>query len=155
MLLMSIRLFQTKSWKILDRVNPAQDFPSDFDILSFDDNISSSISALEDHPAIKRVTAQRMVQRKIKYTLNDETFMYENKKNPFEMEEPYPINETREFLDENEYYDLYDNDDDDCEFSTCVFHSWRNVHRGRTIRSYSNPSDQVNTLFLSLCVMNF
>lgn len=118
-----------KNWKILRRINPAQDFPSDFDILAFDnDDISSSISALEEHPAIKRVTSQRMVQRKIKYTLTDEL-----------SENPFDFNEFRDNITEKYSY----SDDDNCEFSTCLFHNWRNIHRGRSIRSYSSQFDQV------------
>lgn len=52
----------------MPRSNPAADYPSDFDVISFDAKwMKAAIGALEDHPAVKRVTVQRFVQRSIKY----------------------------------------------------------------------------------------
>ncbi|KAH1002640.1 membrane-bound transcription factor site-1 protease-like isoform X2 [Dendroctonus ponderosae] len=57
-----------KRWKIVDRENPASDFPSDFDVIVLEDTESlQGLKALNDHPAIKRVTAQRMVSRTLKF----------------------------------------------------------------------------------------
>ncbi|XP_050499570.1 membrane-bound transcription factor site-1 protease isoform X1 [Diabrotica virgifera virgifera] len=56
-----------KKWKILSRENPASEYPSDFDVLIIEDNDKlEGLNALNDHPAIKRVTAQRMVSRTLK-----------------------------------------------------------------------------------------
>ncbi|XP_077301788.1 membrane-bound transcription factor site-1 protease [Arctopsyche grandis] len=135
----ALNILGVKNWKIMRRINPAQDFPSDFDILALEDNdISSSISALEEHPAIKRVTSQRMVQRKIKYTLNDE----ELSENPFDSDELRDNKTEKYSYSDDDNSKTYSDNNDDCEFSTCLFHNWRNIHRGRTIRSYSGQSEQ-------------
>lgn len=65
--------FQVNYWKILSRNNPAQDYPSDFDLVVIDDTSKrSGVSALEDHPIIKSVTAQQMVHRTIKFVNYDQ-----------------------------------------------------------------------------------
>lgn len=57
-----------KKWSILERENPASDFPSDFDVIVLEDTDNfEGLNALNDHPAIKRVTAQRMVSRTLKF----------------------------------------------------------------------------------------
>ncbi|CAG9770661.1 unnamed protein product [Ceutorhynchus assimilis] len=57
-----------KKWTIVDRENPASDFPSDFDVIILEDtNTLEGLNALNVHPAIKRVTAQRMVSRTLKF----------------------------------------------------------------------------------------
>ncbi|RXG72413.1 Membrane-bound transcription factor site-1 protease [Armadillidium vulgare] len=55
-------------WQILSRVNPAADYPSDFDVVQiWEGENNRGIEALKDHPAIKRVTPQRMVVRHLRY----------------------------------------------------------------------------------------
>ncbi|CAH1170188.1 unnamed protein product [Phaedon cochleariae] len=57
-----------RKWKIITRENPASDYPSDFDVVVLEDTEKfEGLSALNDHPAIKRVTAQRMVTRTLKF----------------------------------------------------------------------------------------
>ncbi|KAL1517236.1 hypothetical protein ABEB36_001026 [Hypothenemus hampei] len=57
-----------KKWMIVERENPASDFPSDFDVIVLEDTKTfEGLNALNDHPAIKRVTAQRMVSRTLKF----------------------------------------------------------------------------------------
>lgn len=63
---------RTQNWKILPRLNPAADYPSDFDLLVLDemngdDGGDIVEAALRAHPFIKSVTPQRMVQRSLKY----------------------------------------------------------------------------------------
>lgn len=57
-----------RNWKILSRDNPASDYPSDFDVVILQDTDKfSGLNALSDHPLVKRVTAQRMVSRTLKF----------------------------------------------------------------------------------------
>lgn len=58
-------------WKILSRDNPATQYPSDFDVLVIEERVKAGVEALMRHPSIKRVTAQRLVQRTLKF-VNDE-----------------------------------------------------------------------------------
>lgn len=51
----------------MPRNNPAKEYPSDFDVIAFGDDMEDGIEALRDHPAVRRVTAQRQVQRTIKF----------------------------------------------------------------------------------------
>ncbi|CAH0547704.1 unnamed protein product [Brassicogethes aeneus] len=61
-----------RKWKILARENPASDYPSDFDVVILDETDRlDGLNALNDHPAIKRVTSQRMVSRTLKFVNND------------------------------------------------------------------------------------
>lgn len=57
------------NWKILARNNPASDYPSDFDVVTLEEaeNSQEGLEALRLHPAIRRVTPQRMVQRSLQY----------------------------------------------------------------------------------------
>ncbi|XP_066138498.1 membrane-bound transcription factor site-1 protease isoform X2 [Euwallacea fornicatus] len=65
-----------KKWTILERENPASDFPSDFDVIVLEDTDTfEGLIALNDHPAVKRVTAQRMVSRTLKF-LNPNNVRY-------------------------------------------------------------------------------
>lgn len=64
-----------QKWKILSRENPASDYPSDFDVVIFEDTINSNgLNALKDHPSIKRVTSQRMVHRTLKFINRNEYY---------------------------------------------------------------------------------
>lgn len=57
-----------KKWKIIARENPASDYPSDFDVVILEDTDRlEGLNALNDHPAVKRVTSQRMVSRTLKF----------------------------------------------------------------------------------------
>ncbi|KAI5693349.1 hypothetical protein M8J75_014215 [Diaphorina citri] len=50
-------------WEILQRKNPATDFPSDFDVVLLEEVTGSdeaALSSLLEHPLIKRVTPQRL-----------------------------------------------------------------------------------------------
>ncbi|XP_072931051.1 membrane-bound transcription factor site-1 protease [Epargyreus clarus] len=60
------------NWTILQRNNPAKEYPSDFDVILLGDKGKSALEALLDHPAVLRVTAQRIVQRTIKYVREDD-----------------------------------------------------------------------------------
>ncbi|XP_013162352.1 PREDICTED: membrane-bound transcription factor site-1 protease isoform X1 [Papilio xuthus] len=59
------------NWTIVQRENPAKDYPSDFDVIVMNEGGRAALDALKDHPAIRRVTAQRIVQRTIKYVQED------------------------------------------------------------------------------------
>ncbi|XP_060535660.1 membrane-bound transcription factor site-1 protease isoform X2 [Cylas formicarius] len=62
-----------KKWTIVARENPASDYPSDFDVVVLEDTDKlEGLNALNEHPAIKRVTSQRMVSRTLKF-LNSNT----------------------------------------------------------------------------------
>ncbi|KAJ9596968.1 hypothetical protein L9F63_011998, partial [Diploptera punctata] len=57
-----------ENWKILDRNNPASDYPSDFDVVVLEETRKlSGLAALNRHPSIRRVTPQRVVHRTLKY----------------------------------------------------------------------------------------
>lgn len=55
-----------QNWTIVARNNPASDYPSDFDVVVLEDNEKKGLNALKEHPAVKTVTAQRMVSRTLK-----------------------------------------------------------------------------------------
>ncbi|KAK0044037.1 membrane-bound transcription factor site-1 protease [Biomphalaria pfeifferi] len=61
------------SWKILPRINPANTYPSDFDVIQFHGQSDHAVeAALKDHPLIKRVTPHKKVTRSLKFTkVND------------------------------------------------------------------------------------
>lgn len=64
-------------WKIIPRINPATDFPSDFDVISLEEeNSSSGLEAIRNHPSVKSVTPQRIVYRSLK--LIDEPAEYDS-----------------------------------------------------------------------------
>lgn len=59
---------QVENWRILPRLNPASDYPSDFDVIILEERVPfRGIESLKSHPSIKSVTPQRMVQRALKY----------------------------------------------------------------------------------------
>ncbi|RUS72713.1 hypothetical protein EGW08_019524 [Elysia chlorotica] len=61
------------SWKVLPRINPANTYPSDFDVLEFHGQSDKPIiDALTSHPLVKRVTPHRKVTRALKYKPEDE-----------------------------------------------------------------------------------
>ncbi|XP_050738001.1 membrane-bound transcription factor site-1 protease-like [Eriocheir sinensis] len=58
-------------WEVMPRNNPASDYPSDFDVVQIQEvHKNVGLDALKDHPAVKRVTAQRMVIRHLHF-VND------------------------------------------------------------------------------------
>lgn len=52
-----------KEWSIVSRSNPGQDFPSDFSLVRLKSDIPDALSALTQHPNVKRVTPQRKLTR--------------------------------------------------------------------------------------------
>lgn len=70
-------------WEILERKNPAADFPSDFDVVLLEESVEGgegdTLSLLLEHPLIKRVTPQRLVHRSLQFipdgseSVNEET----------------------------------------------------------------------------------
>ncbi|XP_046428490.1 membrane-bound transcription factor site-1 protease isoform X2 [Neodiprion fabricii] len=55
-------------WQILSRDNPASEYPSDFDVVLLEEtDRRNGLSALSDHPLVRRVTPQRVVHRTLKY----------------------------------------------------------------------------------------
>ncbi|XP_063634305.1 membrane-bound transcription factor site-1 protease [Cydia splendana] len=60
------------NWTITQRNNPAKEYPSDFDVILLEEGDRRALDALRDHPAVRRVTAQRQVQRTIKYVQEEE-----------------------------------------------------------------------------------
>lgn len=59
---------QILNWTILDRQNPASDYPSDFDLIELQESEPlAGVNALKAHPLVRSVTPQRMVQRTLKY----------------------------------------------------------------------------------------
>lgn len=70
------------NWRILPRLNPATNFPSDFDVVILEETTKNSgLDALKNHPLVKRVTPQRLVHRTLKYfniTEDTETPEYKN-----------------------------------------------------------------------------
>lgn len=57
------------------RDNPAKEYPSDFDVIMLAESARAALDALTDHPAVRKVTAQRIVQRTIKY-LSEVSIMF-------------------------------------------------------------------------------
>lgn len=57
-----------RNWKILFRDNLASNFPSDFDVVLLEETDKhNGLDALTNHPLIRRVTPQRLVQRSLKF----------------------------------------------------------------------------------------
>ncbi|RZF40398.1 hypothetical protein LSTR_LSTR010985, partial [Laodelphax striatellus] len=52
------------NWRILQRNNAASDFPSDFDVVMLEEpSAVNGAELLKQHPAVRRVTPQRLVHR--------------------------------------------------------------------------------------------
>lgn len=60
-------LLQISNYTLVQRNNPAKEYPSDFDVIILEEGGRRALDALRDHPAVRRVTAQKQVQRTIKY----------------------------------------------------------------------------------------
>ncbi|KAJ2954409.1 hypothetical protein O0L34_g2673 [Tuta absoluta] len=68
----ALRNAGVSNWTLLERNNPAKEYPSDFDVIIIEERAQHALDALRDHPAIRQVTAQRQVQRTIKYVPEDD-----------------------------------------------------------------------------------
>ncbi|XP_067651684.1 membrane-bound transcription factor site-1 protease-like isoform X1 [Haliotis asinina] len=55
------------SWKIIPRINPANEHPSDFDVVMLKDQNGEGVEALTDHPLVKTVTPHKKVTRTLKF----------------------------------------------------------------------------------------
>ncbi|XP_062555171.1 membrane-bound transcription factor site-1 protease isoform X1 [Armigeres subalbatus] len=61
---------KVKNWHIQPRSNPISDFPSDFDVITLEEDPKSQIDGIDllrSHPSIKSISPQRMVHRTLKY----------------------------------------------------------------------------------------
>ncbi|XP_054278067.1 membrane-bound transcription factor site-1 protease-like [Macrosteles quadrilineatus] len=59
---------QIHNWRVVERNNPASDYPSDFDVVILEEPHGvNGLSALSEHPSIRRVTPQRVVHRTLQY----------------------------------------------------------------------------------------
>lgn len=56
-----------KEWSIVPRSNPSQDFPSDFSLVRLKSTVSDALSALREHPNVKRVTPQKKLTRMLTF----------------------------------------------------------------------------------------
>ena len=64
-----------KNWTIIERQNPASDYPSDFDVINlYEKTPLTGLELLKQHPLIKSVTPQRLVHRTLKFIDSDERF---------------------------------------------------------------------------------
>lgn len=64
----ALNLSGIHNWKIIFRDNLASNYPSDFDVVLLEEtDRHSGLDALTDHPLIRRVTPQRLVQRSLKF----------------------------------------------------------------------------------------
>lgn len=59
------------SWKVIDRDNPAFDYPSDFDLVRLDNQQQSGIDHLQHHPVIRNVIPHKKVTRSLKFLKDD------------------------------------------------------------------------------------
>lgn len=68
----SLNQYNSTSWSLIERHNPATNFPSDFELIriSSDDEVKDLIESLRRHPAIKDITQQRLITRTLKF-IND------------------------------------------------------------------------------------
>ncbi|XP_037032853.1 membrane-bound transcription factor site-1 protease-like isoform X3 [Bradysia coprophila] len=56
------------NWKVLPRINPASDYPSDFDVVLLEETEpNTGLVLLKKHFSVKSVTPHRMVHRTLKY----------------------------------------------------------------------------------------
>lgn len=137
-------------------MNPASDYPSDFDVITLDENDGSQdtgIVALRAHPSIKSITPQRMVHRTLKYipiknSDNNES-ANTNKENELN-ESEYDVENENEIGadnvddDENdrilqELMDKLNSDkNDDCDGQHCQFKHFR-----RGLKSSTKHEDTV------------
>ncbi|XP_045191862.2 membrane-bound transcription factor site-1 protease-like [Mercenaria mercenaria] len=59
------------SWMVVNRDNPAFDYPSDFDLVKLKDEQQAGIESLKHHPVIKAVTPHKKVTRSLKFIKDD------------------------------------------------------------------------------------
>ncbi|KAJ8674081.1 hypothetical protein QAD02_005343 [Eretmocerus hayati] len=61
-------------WKVIPRNNPAKNYPSDFDTIVLKKiDAKKGLDALSDHPLVKRISSQKVVQRTLKTHHQDES----------------------------------------------------------------------------------
>lgn len=75
--------FGIKNWKIILRNNAASKYPSDFDIVNLKEiDQYQALKALNNHPLIKTVTPQRLIQRTLKFINTSDSYVlaYKNSK---------------------------------------------------------------------------
>ncbi|CAO1416110.1 unnamed protein product [Diamesa tonsa] len=64
---------EVRNWTIVQRSNPASDYPSDFDVIQLNEKIPLiGLRLLKNHPIIKSVTPQRIVHRQLKFLNADD-----------------------------------------------------------------------------------
>uniref|UniRef100_A0A182N2M0 Membrane-bound transcription factor site-1 protease n=1 Tax=Anopheles dirus TaxID=7168 RepID=A0A182N2M0_9DIPT len=100
---------KVQKWRILPRNNPAQDFPSDFDVLALEEAVEfadDGLALLRSHPSVKSISPQRMVQRALKYVplRQSEAEHAPDEPESEEIEQPEPEldpddSETEEFIE--------------------------------------------------------
>lgn len=138
-------------WQILPRENPASEYPSDFDVITLEENAPNTvIDALLSHPAIKSVTPQRMVHRTLKYipiANNDnsesksaENVQVTNADNVANNDDDEDEDKLLQELMEKLNADTVRKDDTDCEGNHCQF---KHFKRGLTSSTSTtqNPDD--------------
>lgn len=93
------------NWRIIQRSNPASDYPSDFDVIVLEENVPfSGLDALKNFPLIKDISPQRMVHRQLKYI-------------PIEKDDEDGYDSDNNDLTEDDGDDLNDEaDDEDLQF---------------------------------------
>ncbi|XP_065085859.1 membrane-bound transcription factor site-1 protease isoform X1 [Ochlerotatus camptorhynchus] len=97
---------KVKNWRILPRSNPVSDFPSDFDVLTLEEDAESQtdgIDLLRSHPSIKSISPQRMVHRTLKYVPIEVTSSDREKNDEFVVEDD---DEMENALEEDEDEEL-------------------------------------------------
>lgn len=57
----ALRPFQ--NWTLLPRSNPSSEYPSDFSLVQLHSNAGDALRALNQHPAVRQVTPQKMLTR--------------------------------------------------------------------------------------------
>lgn len=89
--------FQIKNFTIVARQNPASEYPSDFDVIHlYEHKHLSGLELLINHPLIKSVTPQRIVQRTLKFV--DDNNNEEQEDDDDEEEEPNKNNDEDDII---------------------------------------------------------
>lgn len=61
-------MLKIKNWTIIERQNPVSKYPSDFDVIHlYEKTPLTGLQLLTNHPLIRSVTPQRIVQRSLKF----------------------------------------------------------------------------------------
>ncbi|XP_013391143.1 membrane-bound transcription factor site-1 protease-like [Lingula anatina] len=56
-----------KNWGLVPRLNPAKNYPSDFEVVKLQEKSDEGLEALESHPNVKRVATHKKLTRTLKY----------------------------------------------------------------------------------------